>query len=161
MVSHKGVWRGNFAVALLCPTPVLLLSSTMKPGPLSSEPCSAFYTHLLPSCSRRSSWWTMPALQVLYALQSQRTPVTTHSNIHTQNIKEQKRLRAEWWEERGDQSWLSVLLLASNKSRGKKKPVNCCDIKTPVKRVQIKVYCSMAEAPLESWVFKEVLFWRK
>lgn len=60
----SGVWKGTSPVAPLCQPPASLSSSTTRLGPPSSGRSTASCTRLLPSCSKRLSWWMMPVSQV-------------------------------------------------------------------------------------------------
>lgn len=59
-----GVWTRSSGAAPHWPPPASSLCSTMRPGPRCCVQCTASYTPPLPSCSKRSYWWMMPALRV-------------------------------------------------------------------------------------------------
>lgn len=64
VLKKSGAWKGSSTAVLPCRPPASLLCSTTRPGPPSSGQSTASCTRLLPSYSKRLSWWTMPVLQV-------------------------------------------------------------------------------------------------
>lgn len=60
----SGALKGSFVAVLLCLPPASSLFSTTRLGPLSWGQSTASFTLPLLSCSKRSSWWMMPVLQV-------------------------------------------------------------------------------------------------